>query len=292
MFPSGARPQPDSRPGNLCCLNRNFAAGFTLIELLVVIGIIATLAALLLSALAAAKAQAWKINCVSNEKQLIVAWTMYPNDNNERLALNGGDDSTSSTSPHLWVHGGNHGSPDTLTNRLYLVGANFALFAPLLPGEAIYKCPADRSLWPVWSGSASARLFPEIRSYSMNCYIGTPNSFPPASVDPAYKIYLKTAQLNTDSPANRFVFTDVNPANICTPAFGVDMSLRKWIHYPSYLHRQRNVMVFADGHMETHRWLNSLTMPHLASGNYIGHDNSAVGDRDLKWIADHTTSIH
>ena len=114
------------------------------------------------------------------------------------------------------------------------------LFAPLLPTVRIYKCPADHSLWPVWSSGLI--YVTELRSYAMNCYIGTAaTALAPVSLNPAFKIYLKSSQLAADSPVNRFVFTDVNPASICTPAFGVDMNLKTWIHYPSDLHRQRGI---------------------------------------------------
>lgn len=264
---------------------------FTLIELLVVISVITILAALLLPALVGAKRQAARIQCISNEKQLVLAWTIYYGDNNEQLVLNGGDTSTTSARAHLWTYGGNHGSADALTNDLYLTGPNYALFAKILPTARIYKCPADTSSWPLWNSKLV--YVPELRSYSMNSYFGTPAAgvILPISLDPAYKVYLKSSQIAADSPGNRFVFMDVNPASICTPGFGVDMTLQTWIHYPSDLHRQRGILAFADGHVEPHRWLDRRTMVHLAGGTaYIPHGNSSRNNPDLNWVAAATTS--
>ena len=253
-----------------------------------VIAIIAILAALLLPALGGAKHAAWRIQCVNNQKQMVVGWALYSGDNREALVPNGGRSTAVATGPYLWVYGGNHGDDQTLTNSQYLVGNNYALFAPYIKTLPIYKCPADRTLWPV---RGKGKVF-MMRSYAMNCYVGTGprNVETPLSLNSTYRIHLKSSDLASSGPANRFVFMDVNPGSICTPGFGVDMVSDVFVHYPSTLHKGSGVISFADTHVESRKWLDARTRKSLAAGSdRIAHNDPSPKNPDLQWIRERTT---
>jgi prepilin-type N-terminal cleavage/methylation domain-containing protein/prepilin-type processing-associated H-X9-DG protein len=125
-------------------LKRGQTAGFTLIELLVVIAIIAILAAILFPTFAKAREKARQINCVSNTKQLGLAFLQYIEDNDEVLPLSGGGVTTvcSATQNGSWVLAQGITTATSACATAQLPVRNGSLYA-YVKNEQVYKCPSD-----------------------------------------------------------------------------------------------------------------------------------------------------
>jgi len=270
------------------CGPRLSTVGFTSTELLAVIAIISILAGLLLPVLAKAKSQARRVQCINNQRQLFLAWTLYADDHDDRLAPNGHAPVTAfgQLCIKLWVTGDSHFFAPAFTNEDFLLDPHLAAFAPYLQSAATFKCPEDRSRYrdPFPPFVESNR--PRIRSYSLNCFLGW--AVDPKELTPNYEVFLKTSDLA--SPAKLFTFQDVHPDSICYPAFMVYMpdKMEGFFHYPSSLHNRRGILTFADGHAETHKWTDPRTMPPV-SGSVLMHWDTEPTNADLAWIRARTT---
>ena len=272
----------------------NSRQGFSLIELLVVIAIIAVLAGLLAPTLSQARHQVRRSQCINNERQLLLTWHLYYGDNGDLAVPNGHGPVGSSIAlsstmdegdaTKFWVPGDDHFYLPAFTNAQWLIDPQNAMFAPYLRSVVIYKCPEDRSSIQV----RGAGKFPHVRSYSMNAYVGWAGDA--GELNPGYRVFASTADMVGTSPANIFVFQDVHPDNICFPAFIVRLpgEPEQFFHYPSSLHNGRGVAAFADGHAETHRWVDSRTAP-AVTGGILAHWNESPGNADLAWLRERTT---
>jgi prepilin-type N-terminal cleavage/methylation domain-containing protein/prepilin-type processing-associated H-X9-DG protein len=231
---------------------------FTLIELLVVIAIIAILAAMLLPALAKAKAKAQQAGCRNDLKQLTYGLMMYLNDY-ANVAPACASRNTYGFQPEDWIY--------WRTNRpAQPLGASL-IVGPLGSGTStnVFRCPADRDdsqrILDARGdpGNGAYNYSYSITSYDLDSS-GRCRGF--SSIRDTAGIWHPFKSTQVVNPAKKYVLIEeqsVLSGPECADPTGGPINDGRWTGYDGSdritgRHNKRGDIGFGDGHVETVRW--------------------------------------
>jgi len=221
---------------------------FTLIELLVVIAVIALLLALLIPVLRSAKEQGQRAVCLSNLRQLTLAWIMYAEDNDENIVNGRAYGPAWDIWGPPWVDqsGFSASDPNNMNSR----GALWAYTRD----TGVYRCPRGKPNQPVTYAivcAANGKSPDETRESFFNS----------KRIGRTVLWLRKLSDIVSPSPGQRAIFVDYgdNPY----PAFNVQYAYPGWSlagGIPLVDHKQGITLSMADGHVEYWKWRGAETM--------------------------------
>ncbi len=142
---------------------------------------------MLLPALGKAKQKAQGIQCMSNHRQLLLAWRMYADENRDRVCFASNDpDRRPGTEYGAWVPGVLNFDPANTSNWDIEKDLKRGALWPYCGGSAgLFKCPADRSTVKPSSGPFRGQTVPRVRSLTLNVWVGGLSGLVPRDLDPA-----------------------------------------------------------------------------------------------------------
>jgi prepilin-type N-terminal cleavage/methylation domain-containing protein/prepilin-type processing-associated H-X9-DG protein len=219
--------------------------GFTLIELLVVIAIIAILMVILMPVLHRAREQGKRVVCLNNLKQLAFAWTMYADDNGDKI-VNGaplgqqGQAETPTSGDHedekpwvgvCWHDNFMNGAQLEPEKQIEAIKAG--AFWPYCKDIKLYRCPTGHR--------------GELLTYAI---VDSMNGLARAGTKED-GVWLKN-RTQIRRPGERIVFID--EGWVTPDSYAVHYKVERWWDDPPVRHGDGTNFSFADGHSEYWKW--------------------------------------